>query len=655
MTSTEHQHDVEVRRRIAAAPGMVYDLVSDVTRMGEWSPETASCRWVGDVAAARGRRPVPRHQPPRTADLDDHLHGHRGGPGTSVRVRGLLGRCPDLRLGLHVHPGRRRLRGRRGVERPASGIHPGGVDARDGRRRPRRAQPARHGGHARRAPAGGRVALTQPDALGARPTPDQLHRDPEAAMHRRTVLVGVVAAAVAGLGAAQLPPGGAPAARADGLTGYASCDELLAHYRAELERTVDGVRVRVRRAARVDDTCDRLGAPGPRPASAAEPERGRQRPDRHQPAGAGRRRAGPGQAARRPPGRPHRQPARIARARAPARGCSARCASATARRTAASCCSSATAPSSWSPAGALDPSAAEQLRRTRDGSRSTCRARPPPRSSSSTCLDDQPRLIERSVYDAQYVSARLVDGTVRLVTTTRPQPPVYYPTGPARCGAQSLVANQRAAGERDARRGPAAGGPQRRRRHGARAGRRGVLRPDRSTPARRPARAPCSSPRCARPTASPRPTSTAVTTDGDLVYASAGPALRRHQPLGHRRPGAADADVRVGSEYGRRPTRSAPSCTPSTPPRLRRPVRRHRHRPGLRAGPLGAVQHEGALRVATTRQPPWRRATRPARRPRCSSSSSSATVRWSRPAGSAGSARPSRSGRCATSATSRRS
>jgi uncharacterized protein YndB with AHSA1/START domain len=37
----------EVGRGIAASPETVYDLVSDVTRMGAWSPETASCRWVG--------------------------------------------------------------------------------------------------------------------------------------------------------------------------------------------------------------------------------------------------------------------------------------------------------------------------------------------------------------------------------------------------------------------------------------------------------------------------------------------------------------------------------------------------------------------------------------------------------------------------------
>ena len=37
----------EAERLVDAAPEVVYDLVSDVTRMGRWSPETASCRWVG--------------------------------------------------------------------------------------------------------------------------------------------------------------------------------------------------------------------------------------------------------------------------------------------------------------------------------------------------------------------------------------------------------------------------------------------------------------------------------------------------------------------------------------------------------------------------------------------------------------------------------
>src|ERR1700752_2777029 len=32
---------------IGAAPELVYDLVSDITRMGEWSPECTGGRWLG--------------------------------------------------------------------------------------------------------------------------------------------------------------------------------------------------------------------------------------------------------------------------------------------------------------------------------------------------------------------------------------------------------------------------------------------------------------------------------------------------------------------------------------------------------------------------------------------------------------------------------
>ena len=55
--------DVEVTTTIAATPTAVYDLVSDVTRMGEWSPETTSCRWVdGDHAVVGARfRGTNRH------------------------------------------------------------------------------------------------------------------------------------------------------------------------------------------------------------------------------------------------------------------------------------------------------------------------------------------------------------------------------------------------------------------------------------------------------------------------------------------------------------------------------------------------------------------------------------------------------------------
>lgn len=39
-------HD-SVSINIAAPPKRVYELVSDITRMGEWSPECRSCSWTG--------------------------------------------------------------------------------------------------------------------------------------------------------------------------------------------------------------------------------------------------------------------------------------------------------------------------------------------------------------------------------------------------------------------------------------------------------------------------------------------------------------------------------------------------------------------------------------------------------------------------------
>jgi uncharacterized protein YndB with AHSA1/START domain len=43
--------------RILAAPEVVYDLLADITRMGEWSPECYRCEWVdGWVKAEPGAR-----------------------------------------------------------------------------------------------------------------------------------------------------------------------------------------------------------------------------------------------------------------------------------------------------------------------------------------------------------------------------------------------------------------------------------------------------------------------------------------------------------------------------------------------------------------------------------------------------------------------
>lgn len=48
-------HSVTVH--IDAAPEAVYDLVADVTRMGEWSPECVGCEWLdGATTASVGAR-----------------------------------------------------------------------------------------------------------------------------------------------------------------------------------------------------------------------------------------------------------------------------------------------------------------------------------------------------------------------------------------------------------------------------------------------------------------------------------------------------------------------------------------------------------------------------------------------------------------------
>lgn len=44
---------VSVAQTIAAPAEVLYDLVSDVTRMGDWSPETVRCRWMGDATGPK--------------------------------------------------------------------------------------------------------------------------------------------------------------------------------------------------------------------------------------------------------------------------------------------------------------------------------------------------------------------------------------------------------------------------------------------------------------------------------------------------------------------------------------------------------------------------------------------------------------------------
>ena len=50
-------HQVEVSRTIAAGPEQVYALVSDLPRMGEWSPENTGGKWLkGATGAAVGAK-----------------------------------------------------------------------------------------------------------------------------------------------------------------------------------------------------------------------------------------------------------------------------------------------------------------------------------------------------------------------------------------------------------------------------------------------------------------------------------------------------------------------------------------------------------------------------------------------------------------------
>ncbi len=47
----------EARTQVSAPPEKLYELVSDVTRMGEWSPETVKCEWIdGATGPAVGAR-----------------------------------------------------------------------------------------------------------------------------------------------------------------------------------------------------------------------------------------------------------------------------------------------------------------------------------------------------------------------------------------------------------------------------------------------------------------------------------------------------------------------------------------------------------------------------------------------------------------------
>lgn len=90
---TERKRHDSVSVEIEAPPGQVYGLVSDITRMGEWSPECRRCRWTGGAtgpvvgarfrARNKGRRGPPWFNTPTVtvAEPGRAFAFNRKGPG----------------------------------------------------------------------------------------------------------------------------------------------------------------------------------------------------------------------------------------------------------------------------------------------------------------------------------------------------------------------------------------------------------------------------------------------------------------------------------------------------------------------------------------------------------------------------------------------
>ena len=436
---------------------------------------------------------------------------------------------------------------------------------------------------------------------------------------RHTLVAGAaVAALVAGIGAAQLLPGAAPAARADGLVGYSDCDELLDHYRAEMKRAataygfgheggfgfgaVDDAASPVASGA-AERSASGPAAVGSGPSGTNLQEQGVDEPD----------------LAKLQDGRlvvltgnrvrilsAEKQPRLLGSIRI----------------------SGGRGDGADDPYGPYGTYGGELLLL---GDRALAlvpgfRADPQPEQGSSGAagdssrmylpgtpitrvllLDvsaDRPRLLEEATYDAQYVSARLVDGTVRLVTTTRPRQPVFYPQGPAFSERESLARNRRLAGKlslsdvlpqvvrKDA------GGT--------------VLQRGKAVDcthtfhARTPVGVSTLLVTTMRPDDGLAATdSTAVTTDGDLVYASADRlyvATSRWGTVGPVMPllrtgrqAIRPVSDEVTTELHGFDTSSATTTRYVGSGSV----------PGYVLGRWALSHHEGALRVATTRQPPW--------------------------------------------------
>ncbi len=425
---------------------------------------------------------------------------------------------------------------------------------------------------------------------------------------RHALLAGTVAALVAGLGVVQLAPGTAPDARADGLVGYDDCAELLAHYRSELRRFAtaygfgrSGYGVALEAAgpmAATDDVAARsssdTGAVGSGPTGTNVQEQGVDEPD----------------LAKLRDGRLvvlDGNHIRVLSASAHPRLLGSM------RITDEHMDGGGELFLDGDRAVALVPGfRSEPLPKGRTSSdaavgRSMIRypGTPTTRVVLLDLSDDRPQLLEQATYDAQYVSARLVDGTVRLVTTTQPQPVPVYPDPSGHTSEhEALAANRHAAASvtladvlpQVVRRGA----------DGEVTAKGNAVECRRTHHARTPRGVSTLLVTTFRAADGLEATdSTAVTTDGDLVYASAdrlyvatgrwgtiGPVEPMLRTTGSGRMGVADeVTTEVHSFDTSSPTTTRYVASGSVP--------------GYVMGRWALSHHDGALRVATTRQPPW--------------------------------------------------
>ena len=426
---------------------------------------------------------------------------------------------------------------------------------------------------------------------------------------RSALLAGTVVAAVAAIGAVQLLPGAAPSAQAAGLIGYDGCRDLLAHYRAELTRSATaygfgygnggfaiaddvGGTPSAASAGGARESASGLDAVGSGPTGTNVQEQGVDEPDLvklqdgrlvvftgnrvrvlsadEQPRVLGSLRISGDQAY----GGELLLDGDRAVALVPGYRADAR------------------------PAESPSGDVADRSMIWNPGTPTT-------RVLLLDLSGDQPRLVEDATYDAQYVSARLVDGTVRLVTTTRPQPVAYYPQEPT---AFDETAARRFNQQRAAAVTLDEVLPQvvRRSADGTVLERGSAVDCDRTYHARTATGVSTLLVTTMRPAEGLAPTdSTAVTTDGDLVYASTdrlyvatsrwgtvGPVM----PLARGIGGASRPSVgEVSTELHAFDTSSATETTYVGTGTV----------PGYVMGRWALSSYDGALRVATTRQPPW--------------------------------------------------